>query len=129
MNNRQATLEDLALQAQFLMDLQGVNRKAADKVEKWTDVITRNSKEPNGSGKPCRVMTIRDTSAQSKSAEEACSKTNSGAKVVETMALAPSSNGDETDYSLVDSGTIIEFATATTKRQPDPVISKKTTIS
>lgn len=46
--NRETTLEDLAQQTQFLLDLRGGNQKAAGSNGRWTEAVRRNAKNPKG---------------------------------------------------------------------------------
>lgn len=64
-HNREATLKDLAHQAQSLLDLLQEHQKAARKEGQWTEVGRQSIKSSNGKVKPRLVTAIEDNSTPS----------------------------------------------------------------
>lgn len=64
-NNRKLTLENMAHQAQSLLDLQSVHRKNGQ--ERRVKIVRHSTKEPKGREKPRRVVAVKNTSSLSTS--------------------------------------------------------------
>lgn len=105
MDKREATLEDLALQSQFVLDLQGGNREAAEKDSQRTKVMRRNIMILKMRGKLHRAMAYPDDDTPSSSDKNGSSLQGSLAQVVNQVVSVSSSKQYEPDSSCMESGT------------------------
>lgn len=98
------TLEDLAHQAQYLLDPQGGYRKASEKDDQWTEVLLRNTKGHKEKEKAHRTVEVQGEGTPSSPAKNGYGSKKSWEKAVNQLASAPSSSKYELDSSLMDSG-------------------------
>lgn len=104
-DSRETTLDEPACQAQSSLNLQGANREITDKEDKWAEVVRRNPKGWKGEEKPHNVIAIQNSGTPSTYEKYAHSTVKCGEPVLNLITLASSKNGDELEYSFMDSGT------------------------
>lgn len=85
----------------------------------------KNQQEPNGKGRSCPVMALKDAGTPYTSGKHTHSLQHTWAQAVDSIASVPSTGGDKSDSTFIDGGTYCRLATvATTTRRNVPSLNK-----
>lgn len=103
-DNREATLDDLSNNPQYLLDPHGGSREAAEKDGQCTEHVYRNIKGPKVSRKPRNATTIQDNGTPSSSDGNSPWSQRSWAKVVSQVVSPLSSHEYDAGSSFMDIG-------------------------
>lgn len=102
-DNREATLADLAYQAQSLIDPRDGYRKVTKKEGSRTEVVQRNSRDSKESGKVCRAIALKNTGTLSTSDKHEFSAEKIFAQVVNPNNSTLYTSHNDSDQTFIDS--------------------------